>query len=190
MILTDGTWALMWSKVEICLSCAYISQTFSSYFQVVPCLVWSETLQTECFIEIFLLVSCVLQYFCPDKPYYRTCCGSVCFIAVEWSIRDLRKRSSLTPRAPVWEMKRVIQQCDFCFLTSVLLLRHFRADVSYDLRIPRSKTAAFSPLPPAFLKYHRLLLQTYRKSQECHSLRTDWWCFGSGGLKNVYLVLF
>lgn len=126
MILTHGTWALMWSKVEICLSCAYISQTFSSYFQVVPCLVWSETLHTECFIEIFLMVSCVLQYFCPDKPYDRTCCGSVHFIAVERSIRDLRKCSSLTPHAPVWEMKT--ESCSS--VTSVFWLLFYYLDIS------------------------------------------------------------
>lgn len=47
-----------------------------------------------------------------------------------------------------------------CFLTSVLLLKHFRVDVSYDLRILRSKIAAFSPLPPSFLKVPQTFITT------------------------------
>lgn len=75
---------------KICLSCAYISQTFSSYSQVVPYLAWSKTLPTERFKEIFVLISWVLQYFHPDKPYYGTSCGSVPFTAMERSVWDLR----------------------------------------------------------------------------------------------------
>lgn len=45
----------------------------------------------ECFKEIFVLVSWVLQYFHPDKPYYMTSCGSVHFIAMERSVQHLRE---------------------------------------------------------------------------------------------------
>lgn len=36
-----------------------------------------------------------------------------------------------------------------------------------------------------FSKCHRRLLQPCWKSQECHSLRTDWWHFQSWGLKKL-----
>lgn len=123
----------------------------------------------------------VLQGLLCQHPFY--CSGKVRLTSEE---RNLHL-SLLTLLSGKW---RVMQKQDFSFLTSVLLLRHFRADVSYDLSIPRSKTVAFSPLPPVFLKCHRLLLQPYQKSQERHSLRVDWWCFESHGLKNVYPVLF
>lgn len=88
MVLTDCTWALTWSKAKVCLSCAYMSQTFSSYFEIVPCLIWSKTLHTGCSKAIFVLVSWVLQYSPPDKPYYRTCCGSVCFFSGKICLRS------------------------------------------------------------------------------------------------------
>lgn len=85
MVLIDCTCALMWSRARFVCHVLIYHRLFPSCFQVVPCLVWSETIHTECFKEIFVPVSWVSQYFYPDKPYYRTWCGGVRFIANERS---------------------------------------------------------------------------------------------------------
>lgn len=97
--------------------CLYITDFFILFS--------SCALHTECFIEIFLLVSCVLQYFCPDKPYDRTCCGSVHFIAVKdpseiWGSVHLSLLALLSEK---WKES-------YSSVTSVLWLLFYYLDIS------------------------------------------------------------
>lgn len=185
----DGSYWLHLSpdvkQSKICLSCAYISQSFSSNFQVVPCLVLSDIFHSEkylfcclesCSISIQrshstgpgVAVSVLLHWKDPFEIWGRKCSFHFSFFPL------------LSEKWKEWYSNR----------TSVFWLLFYYLDILELLwamiwEFPGARLQLFPLYHLHFSKCHRLLLQPYRKSQGCHSLRTDWWCFQSCGLKKV-----
>lgn len=92
--------------------CLYIS--FSSCFEVVPSI--------QCFRELFVLLSWVLQHFHPEKSYYRTCCSSVHFIAAGRSFGAPRENVFISHSSHFFLRNRKNETAigllvsDFCFI--------------------------------------------------------------------------
>lgn len=189
MVLIDCTWALREAKQDLffmCLyimdffilfsSCAQLNMEWNTPYGVFQRNICSDTLS----LAIFPSTQAILLNFLWHCPFY--CNWMICMRreggSVSLSFLSLKWKESYTSR------------------TFVFWIPFYYLDISELMwamawEFPGARLQVFFfPLPPAFLKCQRVLLQPDQKSQEHHLLGADWWCSESCSLTNVYLILF
>lgn len=164
----------MWSKERLVCH-VLIYHSFSSYFQVVPCLVWSTILHTECFrticsvvlrLAVFPSRKVLLQDLLRQHPFY--CSGKILLRS-----EGERVNFSFFPLISEKRKERYSNR------TSVFWILFYYLDISELMwamiwEFSGARLQLFPLYHLHFSKCHRLLLQPYWKSQECHLLKTDW----------------